>query len=198
MILDMIYTLSGKISKISEQFVVLDVSGIGFKVLMSREALKRLPKIGEEVKLFCFLHNREESFELYGFLEEAELKFFEMLKTVSGVGPKTALGVLDIDKVENIMAAILEKRAELLTRTSGIGKKTAERIILELQSKITLPRAKTLADTMDLNFEAEEALVSLGYQRHIVKKALSEISPETKKLEERLKAALKILGTRPH
>lgn len=190
----MLYTLTGQLSKIGENFIVLENGGFGFKVLTSRETLSRLPKLGEQVKCFCFLYNREDSFELYGFLEEEALKLFEMLNTVAGVGPKTALGILDIDKVENIMAAIIEKRAELLTRTSGIGKKTAERIILELHSKINLPRAKALTETMDLNLEVEEALVGLGYPRHRVKKVLSELGGGIKTLEERLKATLKILG----
>lgn len=180
--------------KVGENFVVLENGGFGFKVLVSRETLGKLSK-EDEIKLFCFLYNREDSFELYGFLKEEELKFFEMLNTVSGVGPKTALGVLDVDRVENIMAAVLEKRVELLTRTSGIGKKTAERIILELHSKIILPRAKALTETMDVNLETEEALVGLGYPRYRVKRVLSEISPDVKNIEERLRAALKILGT---
>lgn len=191
---DVLYTLTGKLAKMAENFVVLENGGFGFKVLVSREIFGRLPKLGEEVKFFCFLHNREDSFELYGFLEEEGMKLFDMLQTVSGVGPKTALGILGIDRAENIMAAILEKRTELLTRTSGIGKKTAERIILELQGKINLPKTKGSTSAMDLNFEVEEALAGLGYSRHQVRKALNELSAETKTLEERLKATLKILG----
>ncbi len=190
----MLYTLTGKLAKKAENFVVLENAGFGFKVLVSREVLNRLPNLGEEVNFFCFLYNREDGFELYGFLEEEALGLFELLKTVAGIGPKTALGILDIDKVENLMAAILEKRAELLTRTSGIGKKTAERIILELNGKIKSPKAKTLTEAMDLNLEVEEALVGLGYGRYQVRKALEEVSPEIKTLEERLRTALKILG----
>jgi len=190
----MLYTLSGKLAKKAENFAVLENSGFGFKVLTSREMLNRLPALGEEVKFFCFLYVREESFELYGFLEEEALGLFGLLNTVAGIGPKTALGILDIDKVENIMAAIIEKRAELLTRTSGIGKKTAERIILELHGKIKSPKAKLLTETMDLNLEVEEALVGLGYGRYQVKKALEELSPEVKSLEDRLRGALKIIS----
>ncbi len=192
----MIYSLTGKLTKSGENFIVLENGGIGFKIFTSRETLNRLPKFGEETKFFCFLYVREETFELYGFLEEEAVKLFELLNTVAGIGPKTALGILDIDKVENIMAAIIEKRTELLTRTSGIGKKTAERVILELQSKIKLPKAKTLAEAMDINLEVEEALVGLGYSRSQVKKALGELGGEAKTLEDRLRAALRILSQR--
>lgn len=192
----MLHSLKGRIAKIGDNFVVLEWNGVGFKILTNSETLRRLPKSSEEIIFFCFLYMRDEALELYGFLEEEALGLFELLNTVAGVGPKTALAILDVDGVENIMAAIIEKRFELLTRTSGIGRKTAERIILELHSKIKLPGAKTLTETMDLNLEIEEALVGLGYGRGQVKRALNEVSPEIKNLEERLRATLKILSQR--
>ena len=94
------------------------------------------------------------------------------------------------------MAAILEKKTELLTRTSGIGKKTAERIILELQTKIKIPGSKTLTERMGLDMEVEEALISLGYSRQEVRRVLSELNPNLKTIEERLRAALKNLSYR--
>lgn len=132
--------------------------------------------------------------ELYGFLTEQEQKFFELLNSVSGIGPKTALGVLESDSVENIMAAILEKRPELLTKTSGIGKKTAERIILELESKVHLPASHALTEAMSLNMEVEEALVGLGYLRGDVKRAIQEIDSNVTTLEGRLKNTLQRLS----
>ena len=190
----MLYTLRGKLVKSGDNFLILESGGFGFKVFSNSETLSRFGKNGEEVMLFCFLYVREDSFELYGFLEEEALKLFEMLNSVAGIGPKTALGILNVDRVENIMAAIIEKRAELLMRSSGIGQKTAERIILELHNKIKLPRAGILTKTMDVDLEVEEALVSLGYSRNQVRKVLGGLGEEPKKLEERLRQALKLLS----
>lgn len=194
----MLYTLKGIVTSRGEGFLVVEVGSspagsLGFKVFTNNETLSKLPQ-DSEVKLFCFLYIRNDQMELYGFLEEQALKLFEMLNAVAGVGPKTALGVLDVDTVPNLMAAIIEKRTELLSRTSGIGKRTAERIILELHSKIKLPEAKTLTEKMDIDVEAEEALMSLGYSRNQVRRALSEVGSHAKTLEEKLKQALGSLG----
>jgi Holliday junction DNA helicase RuvA len=190
----MIYSLKGKLEKISDNFLVLENSGIGFKIFTSASVLRRLSSVGSEVKCFCFLHVREDAFDVFGFLEEEALKLFEMLIAVSGVGPRTALGIMDVDRVENIMAAIIERRPEFLTRASGIGTKTAERIVLELHNKIKLPKSETLTKVMDLNMEVEEALVGLGYARYHVKKVLGELDPQVKNLEDRVRLALKALS----
>lgn len=190
----MIYTLAGKLAEHGENYVIVEVGGFGLKVLADSRTLANLPPLGSEIKLFSFLYVREERVELYGFLREGELKLFEMLNTVAGIGPKTALGIISTDSVENIMAAIIEKRTELLTRTSGIGQKTAERIILELHNKIKLPKAKSLAEAMDINLEVEEALVGLGYNRGEVRKVLAGGEGGGQTLEERLKQALKCLA----
>lgn len=191
----MIYTLLGKVAGRGDSFVVLEVGGIGFKVFTNNRTLKEISKIRKEIKLFCYVYGREERIELYGFQEEQTLKLFEMLNTVAGIGPKTALGILNTDTVSNIMAAIIERRAELLTRTSGIGRKTAERIILELHSKARLPKAKALTEKMDIDQEVEEALVGLGYGRSEVRRAIETISHEEEKtLEGRLRLALKSLS----
>jgi Holliday junction DNA helicase RuvA len=193
----MIYTVTGKIVERNDNYLVLEVFGFGLKVFANNCTLAKLSPPRTEVKLFTFFYVREEQFELYGFLKEEELRLFEMLNTVAGIGPKTALAILDSDSVENVMAAIIERRAELLTKTSGIGQKTAERIILELHNKIKFPKAKSLTKTMDLNAEVEEALVSLGYRRSEIRKALERLGGGSRKVEERLRAALKILSNRP-
>lgn len=193
----MIYTVTGKIAELGENFFVLETLGFGLKMFADDRTLAKLPPAGTEVKLFTFLYVREEQFEMYGFLREEELRFFEMLNTIAGIGPKTALAILDSDSVENIMAAIIERRTELLTRTSGIGQKTAERIILELHNKIKLPKAKSLTKAMDLNAEVEEALVGLGYRRGEVRRALEKLGSGSQTFEERFRTTLKILSNRP-
>ncbi|MBI4033957.1 MAG: Holliday junction branch migration protein RuvA [Candidatus Brennerbacteria bacterium] len=190
----MIYSLKGKVTGRGDSFLVLEVGGVGFKVSTVSRTLRDAAKSAGEVKLFCYPYIREEQLELYGFREEEALRLFEMLNTVAGIGPKTALGILEVDTVPNIMAAIIGRRAELLTRTSGIGRKTAERIILELQSRIKLPKAKALTEKMDIDREVEEALIGLGYGRGDVREAVRLVPESEKTLEERLKFALKSLS----
>ena len=154
-----------------------------------------MPAADSEAKIFCYLYMREEiGPELYGFIKEEELNFFGLLNSISGIGPKSALNILAIDKLENIMAAIIENRPDLLTRASGIGQKTAERIILELKSKIKLKLSKTLTQKIDLDTEVEEALVGLGYSRRQVREILGKIPADIKKIEERLREALRFLS----
>jgi len=190
-----IYNIVGKVTERGEDFFILEILGIGLKIFSNTRTLNNLPASANKVKVFTFLYIREDSFELYGFLKEEELRLFEMLNSVAGIGPKTALSILDIDSIENIMAAIIEKRSELLTRGSGIGRKTAERIILELHNKIKLPKASSLTKVMDLNNEIEEILISLGYRRAEIRQALTNLNNEkSQKLEERLREVLKILS----
>ena len=164
---------------------------MGFKIFTNAETMRKLPISGSVVKVFCFLYIREDRLDLYGFLNEPTLKLFEMLISVSGVGPKTGLLLLDLDAPENIMAAILEKKTELLTRVSGIGQRTAERIILELSGKIKMPQSQKMAKNMGIRAEAEEALIGLGYQRSAVKKVLDEMDTKTDKIEEVVREALR-------
>ncbi|MCL4399752.1 Holliday junction branch migration protein RuvA [Patescibacteria group bacterium] len=191
----MIYTVSGLVSKKKENFLVVESYGVGFKIFSNSQTIYRSPKEGESVKVYCHTHVKEDAIELYGFLDEGELGFFEMLISVSGVGPKTALLILDLDSFPNVMAAIVGKKADVLSRASGVGKKTAERIILELHSKINISEVKGLDKATEVNIEVEDALVGLGYDRSLIKRVLGELkeSPESS-LENKLKSALKVLG----
>jgi len=193
----MIHYLTGKVIGRGENFAVIDNNGIGFKVFLTSETINKLPVTDSAVKIFCYLYIREETGpELYGFLKEEEVNFFGLLNSISGIGPKTALNILSIDRLENIMAAIIESRPDLLTRASGIGQKTAERIILELKSKIKMKTAKSLTQKLDLDTEVEEALVGLGYARRQVRDVLTQIPADIKKIEDRLKEALRFLNKR--
>src|SRR3989338_9255844 len=118
----MIYTLQGKLTKKGERCVVVEVHGVGFRVAMSERTLKALRRAGSEVKIFTHLHVREDALELYGFPTEEELRFFDLLNSVGGVGPKSALAVLDVAPLKELEAAIIEGRPDLLTRASGIGR----------------------------------------------------------------------------
>ncbi len=193
----MLHTLRGTVEEKGHNFFILEVGGVGFKIFTNARALKNVAISKTPFKCFCFLHVSENQFTLFGFLDEPSLLFFELLNTVPGVGPRTALNVLDVDSTENITAAILEKRTDLLTRASGIGTKTAERIVIELQSKLHLHTSSSLTKSMDVNIELEEALVSLGYQQKEAKQAIQATQKsfhEDESFENRLRSVLKNIG----
>ncbi len=189
----MIHSLSGKLIKKGDTFFVVECGGVGYKIFGNKSTLSKLPSLGQSVFIFSHLYIREEQMELYGFLGEETLTLFELLRTVSGVGPKTALGVLDIDTVPNITAAILEKRADLLSRAPGVGKKTAERIVLELHAKTKLFDMRGETRNARQDKDIEDALVDLGYSRNHVRDIIQTL-PREKSIEERLRLALKELG----
>jgi Holliday junction DNA helicase RuvA len=186
----MIYCIKGKIFCKSDKFVVLEVNDIGYKIFISSFVFNSLPKKGEEVRLFIHHQSKENINEFYGFLNEEELEFFELLLSVSGVGPKSALNILNISSVDNLKIAISSNNIEFLNQATGIGRKTIERIILELKQKFANLEAKELED----NLELEEALISLGYSKKDIKKAISNISDNIQGFQLRFKETLKLLG----
>lgn len=191
----MIYSLIGKLVGWKENFAILETAGIGFKVFVSPRTMQSLPASGSTVKFFCSLYNRENSpFELFGFLSERELYLFDKLNGVSGIGPKTALAILAVAPIDQLTAAINGSQIDLLTRASGIGRKTAERVIVDLKGKLDTGTTEATAQTLDLmaaDLELEETLVSLGYSKQQAKAAIAKIDPQTKGFKERLREALK-------
>ncbi len=192
----MIRSISGKVLSVGEAFAVIDVHGIGLKVAMPKRSLAALPARGELVELFTHLNVKEDALDLYGFRHEDELGFFELLISVGGVGPKSALAILDVADLKDLAAAIKENRPDLLTRAGGIGQKTAERIILELRNKVQLVSSDKTVRRMDADSDITETLVSLGYRKEQAKAALDKVDQKTIGVEARLKAALAILSGR--
>ncbi|MDO8515898.1 MAG: Holliday junction branch migration protein RuvA [bacterium] len=190
----MLASLSGKILKKIDHAIVLGVGGVGFKVLMSERSLKALPVVGGVVDLSTHLYVRENGLELYGFLSSEELRFFELLISVSGVGPKSALSILSVADIMKLSAAITEGRSDLLSKASGIGTKTAARIIVELKSKVSSPHAESMVATMDADSDILDMLANLGYKREAARAALGKVPADAASLEERMKAVLKILS----
>lgn len=188
----MFYSLEGTLSQKTEKFVALENQGLGFRIFVSRETLEKLPKIGEKAKLFLHYHLREDAAELYGFLTQQEMEFFELLTSVSGIGPKSALGLLGLSTVDNIKAAIIANKTEFLNRAPGIGRKTAERIILELKSKLI--GGHDGVSRLEGDLELEDALVDLGYDRLTSRQTIKKVSGTPVSFDERLKEALKMLG----
>lgn len=187
----MIGSLRGTTQAIGEHSLVLEVGDVGYKVAVLKEILART-KTGAPLFLFTYLAVREDVLDLYGFLHEEELHFFELLLTVSGIGPKSALAILDIASVETLRSAISSGNASYLTQVSGIGKKTAEKIVLELKDKVG--KGGQSDSSLKGDQEALEAMRSLGYSAAEAREALRKVPPEIEGGSERLREALKLLG----
>jgi len=189
----MIGHLEGVAHSVHGGFAILSVGGVGYKVFSTRESLARM-KPGEAAAVWTHLTVREDVLDLYGFFEPDELHLFEQLLTVSGIGSKSALAILDIASVETLRSAISAGKAEYLTKVSGIGKKTAEKIVLELRDKVG---AGSVARDAALkgDEEALEAMRSLGYSQTEAREALRKVPSDVQKTSERLREALRILGS---
>ncbi|MCM1125135.1 MAG: Holliday junction branch migration protein RuvA [Lachnospiraceae bacterium] len=195
--------IKGKIDSLTEENVVLDTGGIGYNVKISSGTFAALPGIGEEVKLYTYTSVREDALCLFGFLSRDELEIFKRLITVNGIGPKGGLAILSVMSADNLRFAILSGDAAAIAKAPGIGKKTAERVILDLKDKISLEdvlihkEMQTPAGTegpleQKARNDAVEALTALGYSAsdalHAVKKVPFE---EDMDVETILKLALK-------
>jgi Holliday junction DNA helicase RuvA len=190
----MIAFIEGEIVSKGEKGVIIKSGPIAWRIFVSRETLRQLPPEGNSARLWTSLYIRSQDgvSELFGFLTETEREFFELLNSVAGVGPKSALAIMGLAPTEKLESAIASGDAELLTKVSGIGKKTAERIIVELRSKI---RSSSYGwQTLTLDADAIETLIKLGYSREEARRALEKVPREIITLEDRLKEALKILG----
>ena len=190
----MIGYIEGKIKAMRISHCVVQVGGIGYKVFTTQDALLR-HSVGSAAEFWTHLAVREDAQDLYGFALEEELRFFELLLTVSGIGPKSALAVLDTVSIETLRSAISQNRAEYLTKVSGIGKKTAEKIVLELKDKVGASEDATNA-TLKGDEEALEALRSLGYSSSEARETLRKVPSQFSNANDRLREALKLLGTR--
>ncbi len=190
----MIRYLTGKILFKRRDFAVLDVNGVGYKVFLSQKTLESLPQEGSLANLFCFTNIKENAVELYGFLTEEELDFFEMLMGIRGVGPRAALSIASLGPVKDVKEKIVAQDEKIFEKIPGIGRKKAMAIILEISGKI---KKSGISIDSEKDFdEAEEALVNLGFPRKEVKKALSQISENVKDTAERVKQALRILSAK--
>ena len=188
----MIAKLRGKIEYIKDNYIVVDVNGIGYKVFVSVYTFGKASAM-PEVDLFIHTYVREDILALYGFLNMEELEMFELLISISGIGPKAAMGILAIATPKTIKTAILNDDSSILTKVSGIGKKTAERVILELQNKVAdISIGDKEEATVDV--DAIEALIMMGYSNAEARDALKNIPLDIKDVGQRVKLALKSLG----
>lgn len=185
----MIASIEGKILDKGARFVVVDVGGVGYKIFLMASALAKA-KVDESAKFWTHLHVREDAMELYGFLEKEELGFFENLISISGIGPKSALGVLSTAPIETLRRAISSGDTSYLTKVSGIGRKTAEKIILELKDKFSGEK-EISGSIMEHDSDILDALISLGYTQKEAREMVQRIPQEIKGRENRLKEALR-------
>lgn len=189
----MIATLNGIIAEKLGELVVLDVRGIGYGLFVPTEDYGKLAT-GDPVKLYVYEHIRENSYDLYGFSQLATKQLFEKLLDVNGVGPKMALSILSIGSVDQVREAIAAGDAKFLQSASGVGKRVAERLVVDLKDKVGLSgeAGDMLLQRFSINSkdEALQALMALGYSQDDAAQALATVDKEAS-TEERVKQALK-------
>lgn len=190
----MIAYLQGKIIVKNNHYLILEVGGVGYQIFAGENFLASL-KIGQEKEIYIHHRVREDVSDLYGFSALEELDLFELLISVSGVGPKSAVAVISLATPDDIKEAIIRGDASLLTKVSGIGKKTAERLVLELKNKVAhISGGINLAGTGTGTGDELDALMSLGYSIIEARDALNSVGPSITSSAGRVKAALKQLG----
>lgn len=197
----MIAFLKGEVSAIYDDRVIIEVSGIGYNVMMPSSCIAALPGIGNEVKVYTYLSVREDAMQLYGFNTSDELNLYKMLITVNGIGPKAALSILSCMTGDDLKFAILSSDAKSISKVPGIGAKTAQRLIIDLKDKIDLlntfeskysSTVATVSKLSDTRTEAVDALVSLGYSNKDAYSTVSNLDlPDDASVEEILKNALR-------
>lgn len=182
-----------------ENHIVLETGGIGYHVFVSSATLNRLPSLGNEIKIFTYMNVKEDGIALYGFFTLEEQEIFYKLLTVSGIGPKGALGFLSKLTPQDMVMAIISEDVKTLSQAPGIGKKTAQRVILELKDKFSTEdalggsffgEAEETADFSNAKRDTVDALVALGYSKSEAVKAIGLIWEEGLSVEKALKLSL--------
>ena len=190
----MIGTLKGIVEYRQDPHIIVDVNGVGYKVLVPITVLSKLNGLGEHIKLYIHTHVREDLLELYGFSDPADLKLFEYLIGVSGVGCRTASGIFSVGSRSEIIQAIIGSDVGFFISVPRLGKKNAQKIIIDLKSKFGSGVDLDLSDDSGDSNELIAALKSLGYSGPEAQSAVRGIEGEGKTVEEKIRLALKYLG----
>ena len=198
----MIGFLRGQVAALKTDYCLLDVNGVGYRVFVAGSTRNKL-RLKEEAQLFTYMNVYQDGITLYGFASEEEYDIFQLLIGVSGIGPKVALGIVSAITVESLCKAIQNKQATVLTKLPGIGKKSAERLILELKDKVAFAAADDVEEILTLDMEgpvgddmmseAQAALVALGYSQAEIAPVLKKAT-KCKTTEDVIKLALKQLN----
>lgn len=193
--------ISGKIADKANNYIVIDNGGMGYKIFMSPSVIEKLPDVGEFQKIHTYYYVREDVISLYGFLTNEELRMFELLLSVSGIGAKSAIQILSSITPSSFALAVISNDVSKIVKIPGIGNKTAARIILELKDKLKTEQAiskneqvKEAIHESEKDTEAVVALQVLGYTRKEIEKALEKFETQNLTVEEIIKKALSILG----
>ena len=193
--------IKGSLEQKSNNYVVIDVGGIGYKIFMATKAIENLGEIGQVVKVHTHYYVREDNISLYGFNTNEELRMFELLLQVSGIGAKSAIAMLSEISPSSFALAVISDDISQLVKIPGIGKKTAARIVLELKDKLKTEESITKTEEVKLSITNEEetseaiaALQVLGYTRREIERALENVDTKNLQLEEIIKQGLKNLA----
>ena len=202
----MISYIRGELAAVEKDKIVVDVNGVGWGIYMPEQTMGRLPSIGKEVKIHTYLNVREDAMQLYGFCTRDDLEIFKLVIGVSGIGPKGGLNILSSLSADDLRCAVLSGDAKAISAAPGIGKKTAEKLIIELKDKLNLEEvlenkangddfqeSNTSGGTSEIQSEAIQALVALGYGSTESLRAVKKVSAKCETVEDVLKAALKNL-----
>jgi holliday junction DNA helicase RuvA len=190
----MIGMLSGVIAYRDDPYVIVDVSGVGYKVLVPVTVLAKITALGEEIKLFTHTHVREDLLELYGFSDPSDLKLFEYLISVNGVGCRTASGVFSVGNRSEIIQAIIGNDVAFFTSVPRLGKKNAQKIIIELKNKIGGGEELDLSSDGAGSSDVVAALKSFGFEAREAQEAVRALGGKGETVEEKIRLALKYLG----
>ncbi len=202
----MLSYIIGEVAEILQDTVVIENNGMGYNVKTSAMTIDNMPPAGELVKVYTYLHVREDAIQIFGFLSKDELEVFKLLLNVNGIGPKGALGILSAISTDDLRFAVLSEDVNLIKSCPGVGAKTAQRLIIELKDKLRLEDAFEMAvnnsvkkavqdNTVIVMNEAVEALVSLGYGSKDAINAVKKVEDiQNKSSEQILKEALKALA----
>ena len=193
--------IKGEIADKAKNYVIIEAGGIGYKILMSTTSIDKLPNIGAIQKIYTHYHVTEDNISLYGFIENEELRMFELLLSVSGIGAKSAIQILSNITPASFALAVITNDISQMTKLPGVGKKTAARIILDLQDKLKTEETimpdnatKKVYNKNDNAKEASAALQVLGYTTKEIEKVLENIDLKNLSIEEIIKKSLSYLG----
>ena len=188
----MIGRLRGTVVGRRSEGVMLDVGGVGYEIAVTPQTLSSLQAIGDELALYTHLHVREDAMTLFGFMDEQGRDMFRLLLATSGIGPKVAMAIMGSMQVAELHRAVINEDVDALTVVPGIGKRSAQRLLLELKPKLVDAEVTSVVGTTESG-RVREALEGLGYGPSEIREAVAEIPPEAP-LQEQLRVALKALG----
>ena len=196
--------IKGSLEMKFKNYIVIDVGGLGYKIFMAENSINTIGDIGDTVKVFTYYRVREDDVSIYGFKTQEELRMFELLLSVSGVGAKSALVMLSCIEPSEFAIAVISNNVKLLTQVPGIGTKSAQRIILELKDKIKAEQSEEQIEqsqekTSKINENVQEAisgLMVLGYSKKDIEKAFEHLTVESLSVDDLIKKGLILLSTK--